>query len=351
MRPGLSAYPRFPECTLRDAQSFPISLATPGTQAPDEPPPGCIPGPRPPPRTAPFTFSCRIGRGATGAARFAGIGWSDTDPGSGLTVQAKVRGLVAHEDTDYREWGASGALRVAPGADGRGLTLTVAPAWGAAEGGAERLWSHRDTRATTRRCTRSCCAHGCGGEGAQRVRFCPFAAQARVIVDTTLPTMRTSAAHGRSQRAGDSRRRGGAYLRPGSGTTRLTTTPAPSQSTKSSPATGTRRAVSTTRRSPSRISGSSDPSRQCRTTNNRFSDFEAASRLDAEVGYGLGAGPGRGVVTPYSGIGVGDAGGRMLRLSARWQMGSDATLNVEGTEQRSAETIDHRIMLRAGLRF
>ena len=72
---------------------------------------------------------------------------SYTDPGSGLTVQAKVRGLVAHEDTDYREWGASGALRVAPGHDGRGLTLTVAPAWGAAEGGAERLWSHRDARA------------------------------------------------------------------------------------------------------------------------------------------------------------------------------------------------------------
>ena len=41
----------------------------------------------------------------------------------------------------------------------------------------------------------------------------------------------------------------------------------------------------------------------------------------------------------------------MLRLGARWQIGSDATLNVEGTEQRSAETIDHRIMLRAGLRF
>ena len=69
------------------------------------------------------------------------------------------------------------------------------------------------------------------------------------------------------------------------------------------------------------------------------------------MGYGLGAGPGRGVVTPYTGIGLDDAGGRMLRLGARWQIGSDATLNVEGTEQRSAETIDHRIMLRAGLRF
>ena len=74
-----------------------------------------------------------------------GLAW--TDPATGVAVEAKVRGLVAHEDADYGEWGASGSVRIAPGADGRGLTLTLSPAWGAAEGGAERLWSHRDARA------------------------------------------------------------------------------------------------------------------------------------------------------------------------------------------------------------
>ena len=81
----------------------------------------------------------------TGIELGGGLAW--TDPATGLAVEAKVRGLVAHEDADYSEWGAGGSVRIAPGADGRGLTLTLAPAWGAAEGGAERLWSHGDARA------------------------------------------------------------------------------------------------------------------------------------------------------------------------------------------------------------
>ena len=57
--------------------------------------------------------------------------------------------LIAHEDADYREWGASGSVRMDPGASGRGLSLTLAPAWGAAFGSAERLWSLRDARQFT----------------------------------------------------------------------------------------------------------------------------------------------------------------------------------------------------------
>ncbi len=49
------------------------------------------------------------------------------DPGLGLTVEAAVRGLVAHEDDDYDEWGAWGTVQVAPDAGGRGLALTLAP--------------------------------------------------------------------------------------------------------------------------------------------------------------------------------------------------------------------------------
>ena len=53
------------------------------------------------------------------------------DPALGLTIDAAVRGLLAHEDSDYQEWGASGSLRLDPGAGGQGLALTLAPAWGA----------------------------------------------------------------------------------------------------------------------------------------------------------------------------------------------------------------------------
>ena len=68
------------------------------------------------------------------------------DPSLGLTVDAAVRGLVAHEDEDYDEWGASGTIRVAPGTAGQGLSLTVAPAWGATASGVNGLWSRQTTQ-------------------------------------------------------------------------------------------------------------------------------------------------------------------------------------------------------------
>ena len=67
------------------------------------------------------------------------------DPALGLTIDAAVRGLLAHEDSDYKEWGASGTVRVAPGAMGQGLSLTLAPAWGATASGVDGLWSRQTT--------------------------------------------------------------------------------------------------------------------------------------------------------------------------------------------------------------
>ena len=67
--------------------------------------------------------------------------------GAGFSVEGAVRVLVAHEQSDYEEWGASGALRIDPGAAGRGLSLSVAPSWGAAASATDRLWSAGDARA------------------------------------------------------------------------------------------------------------------------------------------------------------------------------------------------------------
>ncbi len=86
------------------------------------------------------------GDAETGAGIEVGGGLRYADPALGLTVEAKARTLVAHADSGYREWGASGSVRIDPGASGRGLSLTLAPAWGAASGGADRLWSLRDAR-------------------------------------------------------------------------------------------------------------------------------------------------------------------------------------------------------------
>ena len=68
------------------------------------------------------------------------------DPTLGLTIEAAVRGLVAHEDTDYQEWGTSGTVRLAPGAGGHGLSLTLAPTWGAVASGVEGLWARQTTQ-------------------------------------------------------------------------------------------------------------------------------------------------------------------------------------------------------------
>ena len=58
-----------------------------------------------------------------------------------LTIEGAVRALVAHEDSGYEEWGASGAIRVVPSPSGHGLSLSLAPSWGSMAGGAEALWS------------------------------------------------------------------------------------------------------------------------------------------------------------------------------------------------------------------
>ena len=128
-----------------------------------------------------------------------------------FAAEGRVRGLVAHEDDGYREWGASGSIRLEPGAGGQGLNLSVAPVWGDAASGAERLWSARDARDL-------------------------------------------------------------------------------------------------------------DPERA----------FEADGRLEAEMGYGLHAPHGRGLVTPYAALTL--AGERRtMRAGARWDIADGAALGVEGT--------------------
>ena len=77
------------------------------------------------------------------------------DPNLGLTIEAAVRGLLTHEDSDYKEWGASGTIRIDPDPTGQGLSLTLAPTWGAASSGIESLWSRQTTAGLAPQGTRS----------------------------------------------------------------------------------------------------------------------------------------------------------------------------------------------------
>ena len=79
-----------------------------------------------------------------GAGLVVGGGVEYRLPAAGLSLSGRAQGLLLHEDAGFSEWGFGGALRIDPGVPGRGLALSVAPAWGAAASGAERVWAVPD---------------------------------------------------------------------------------------------------------------------------------------------------------------------------------------------------------------
>ena len=173
-----------------------------------------------------------LGDAETGAGVEVGAGVKFA--GDGFSVEGAVRALVAHEDAHYREWGASGAIRVDPGAAGRGLSLSIAPTWGNAASAAARLWSARDA--------------------------------------------------------------GGLV---------------------------------------------------------RADGFEAKSRLEAELGYGVGAPHGPGLVTPYAGFTLSGDAHRALRTGVRWNASQSATVSLEASRegQGSGEAPTNALTLRAEARW
>ena len=82
------------------------------------------------------------------------------------------------------------------------------------------------------------------------------------------------------------------------------------------------------------------------------SEFEADSRIAIDTGYGFGLLGNRGVLTPYAGLALGEAGDRTVRAGTRWQFGPDAVLSLEATRKTSdAGEADNQLRLRAALRF
>ena len=84
------------------------------------------------------------GDAETGAGLEAGAGLAYTS--GALTIEARARMLVAHEESGYEEWGASGSVRLAPNASGRGLSLSITPSWDASASGTGQLWSMTNPR-------------------------------------------------------------------------------------------------------------------------------------------------------------------------------------------------------------
>ena len=59
-----------------------------------------------------------------------------------VSFEAQARSLVWHGADGYSESGASAAIIVEPGSDGRGLRLSLAPRWGASADAMDVFWRH-----------------------------------------------------------------------------------------------------------------------------------------------------------------------------------------------------------------
>ena len=86
------------------------------------------------------------GDGITGSGLELGAGLSYRNPATGVTIAGNGRFLIGQDG--YREWGLGGSVRFGPGARGRGLSFSLAPAWGDTASGLDRLWE-RDAAALT----------------------------------------------------------------------------------------------------------------------------------------------------------------------------------------------------------
>ena len=84
------------------------------------------------------------GDAETGMGAEAGAELGFTHAGSGLSLDARGRMLLIHQDRNFKDWGAAVALRVQPRSEAGGLSFSLEPSWGNASGGAQTLWQGGD---------------------------------------------------------------------------------------------------------------------------------------------------------------------------------------------------------------
>ena len=81
------------------------------------------------------------GDGETGFGLDLGGGFSYRDYARGLTIEGSGRGLLVH-DGNIEEWGGSLSVLYDSGADGRGLSFSLLPSYGKAQGGTAHLYDN-----------------------------------------------------------------------------------------------------------------------------------------------------------------------------------------------------------------
>ncbi len=83
--------------------------------------------------------------------------------------------------------------------------------------------------------------------------------------------------------------------------------------------------------------------------NNSATEQDDSVRMESYLGYGLFVPGGRGLLTPYSEITLGD--NRIYRLGVHWKRSSRFDMELVGERRQSSSTANRRILLQSRLRF
>ena len=92
--------------------------------------------------TGTFELGTRLdgGDGDEGGGAEVGGGVTYGHPEMGLDLSARGRAVVSHTASGFKEWGLGFSAAYDPGVPGRGLHMSVEPAWGNAASGMNSLW-------------------------------------------------------------------------------------------------------------------------------------------------------------------------------------------------------------------
>ena len=90
------------------------------------------------------------GDAESGAGLELGGGLRFADASRRIMLELNARGMLAHADGDYQEWGVGASVLVRPNASGQGMTMNLRSTWGDMASGVDALWNRHNAEILAR---------------------------------------------------------------------------------------------------------------------------------------------------------------------------------------------------------